>query len=280
MSLSTGYSWKYRDVHLLGYSMAGISTSIVFPDADVCFDVAQGLPYQVPISNILLTHGHLDHAAGLPYLIGQKAMMGQVPPTVYMPQELLKPMREIMRIWGDVEDHTYQYQFRGLAPGQEAPLKAPYIAKPFKTTHRVASQGYTVFMRKKKLKPEYRELSSWELGDLRKKGVALDEPIDEPIVAFTGDTTIEFLESEEARNARVLVVEVTYWDGKKSVDNARQWGHIHLDELLPRLDEIRSEKIVLIHASARYSTNYLREIVDARVPEHFKHRIDIFPRPV
>lgn len=280
MSLSTGYSWKYRDVHLLGYSMAGISTSIVFPDADVCFDVAQGLPYQVPISNILLTHGHLDHAAGLPYLIGQKAMMGQVPPTVVMPGELLKPMREIMRIWGEVEDHTYQYQFRAAGPGDEIPLKPPYIAKPFKTTHRVASQGYTVFMRKKKLKPEYRDLSSWDLGELRKKGVALDEPVDEPIVAFTGDTTIEFLESEDARRARVLIVEVTYWDNKKSVANARQWGHIHLDELLPRLDEIKSEKIVLIHASARYSTNYLREIIEARVPEHFKHRIDLFPRPV
>jgi hypothetical protein len=46
------------------------------------------------------------------------------------------------------------------------------------------------------------------------------------------------------------------------------------------LDKIKSEKIVLIHASARYTTAYLREILDARIPEQHKHRIDLFPRPI
>jgi len=280
MSLGTGYSWKYRDVHLLGYSMAGISTSIVFPDADCCFDVAQGLPFQVPVNNILLTHGHMDHASGLPYLVGQKAMMGQLPPNVYMPEPLLRPMRQLMRLWEEIDGHSYQYQFRSANLGEEHRLKAPYFFKAVPSFHRIAAQGYVVYARKKRLKPEYRNLDSWTLGDLRKKNVEIDEQIDEPVVAFSGDTKIEFLDTPDVRAARVLVLEVTYWDNEKSVENARTWGHIHLNELLERLEQISSEKIVLIHASARYSSSYLREIIDARVPEHFKHRVELFPRPI
>jgi ribonuclease Z len=118
-----------------------------------------------------------------------------------------------------------------------------------------------------------------ELGRLRRQGQDLDEFIDEPVVSFTGDTRIEFLDDETVRRSRVLIMEVTYWDKKKSVENAREWGHIHFDELLPRLESIKSEKILLIHASARYSTAELKKILDERLPEHFKHRVELFPRP-
>lgn len=280
MSLANGYIWTHRNIRLVGYSVAGVSTSLVFPDADVCFDVAQGLPFQVPISNILLTHSHADHASGIPYIIGQKAMTGQTPPTVYMPESIVRPMRELMRIFEELDGHTFQFQFKGVSPGIAVPLKGSYFFRAFPTYHRVASQGYTIYEKKKFLKPEFKGLEPRELGELRKKGVELDDFIDEPVLSFTGDTRIEFLESKDARESRILVMEVTYWDEKKSVENARLWGHIHLDELLPRLDEIKSEKILIIHASARYTTCDLKRIIDERVPEQHKHRIDIFPRPI
>jgi ribonuclease Z len=279
MSLSTGFVWQHKNIRLLGYSMAGICTSMIFPDADVCFDVGPGLPFQNPVPNVLITHGHMDHASGVPYLIAQKAMTGQLPPTVYMPDALLRPLRDVMRIWQEIDHHTYQFQFKALNPGQEAPLKAPYFARTFPTYHRVPSQGYTVFERKKRLKPEFRDLEPHILGDLRRKGEVIDEHFEENILSFTGDTKIEFLDSDQVRGSRILVMEVTYWDNKKSVANAREWGHIHLDELIPRLESLKCEKIVLIHASARYSTRYLKEILDARIPEHLKSRVDLFPRP-
>lgn len=280
MSLSNGFTWKHKNIRLVGYSVAGISTSLVFPDADVCFDVAQGLPFQIPVPNILISHGHMDHAAGIPYLIAQKAMTGQTPPTFFMPETLVQPMREIMRLWEHIDGHTYQYQFHGVRPGQERPLKAPYFFRPFPTLHRVPSQGYTIFERKKRLKHEFRDLDPYELGNLRKKGVALDEQYEEAVISFSGDTQIEFLDHEQVRNSRILIMEVTYWDKKKSVENARTWGHIHLDELIPRLPTLNCEKILLIHASARYNSPYLRQILDARIPEHFKSRVDLFPRPI
>lgn len=280
MSLALGYTWTHKNIRLQGYSVAGLSTSIAFPDADVCFDVAQGLPFTFPIPNLLITHGHMDHASGLPYVIAQKAMMGLPPPNVYMPEALLGPMKRIMKIYEEIDQHTYQYQFRTVKPGDAIPLKGSYFARSFPTSHRVDSQGYTIFEKRKRLKAEYRDLDPRSLGDLRRKGQEIEDHFEDPILSFTGDTRIDFLDTDVVRNSRILVMEVTYFDDRKSVENARLWGHIHLDELIPRLESIKSEKILLIHASARYTTAYLREVLDARIPEHIKHRIDLFPRPL
>lgn len=279
MSLETGLTWSYKDIKLTGYSLAGISTSIVFPAADVCFDVAQGLPFQVPINNLLITHGHLDHAGGLPYLMGQKAMRAARGPVVYMPKTLLTPMQEIMKLWGQIEDHTYDYTFHAISPGEEAPLKGDYFFKPFPTYHRVPSQGYTVYKRKKRLKAEYRGMDHADLGNLRRKGITIEEHYNDALVSFTGDTKIEFTQSEQVQNSQVLIMEVTYWDERKSIENAREWGHIHFNELLPVLDILKCEKILLIHTSARYSTSELQQILDDRIPEPHKGRVELFPRP-
>ncbi|MCM2282832.1 MAG: MBL fold metallo-hydrolase [Bdellovibrionaceae bacterium] len=281
MSLSGGYSWSHKNVRLVGYSMAGITTSIAMPEADVVFDVAQGLPFQMNIPNICLTHGHMDHASGVPYVIGQKSMQGQIQPNFYMPSALVQPMREMMRIWERIEDHTYQYQFVGVEAGRSYPLKSPYFFRTFPTSHRVPSVGYTVFEKRKHLKDEYKNLTRDELIELRRQGVELEEHIEDPLMSFTGDTRIEFLDGAPwVKKSKVLVTEVTFVDSAKSIENAREWGHLHLDELLPRLDSLKCEKVVLIHISARYTTKKVLEILDDKVPEHWKTKVEIFPRPI
>jgi len=277
--LEHGFTWTHNEIKLTGYSLAGMSTSVIFPAADVCFDVAQGLPFQVPINNILITHGHLDHAGGLPYLLGQKAMRATRPPVIYLPESLLSPMQEIMRLWSQIENHSYDFTFQAIAPGEQAPLKGNYFFRPFPTFHRVPSQGYTVFQRKKKLLDNYVGLSHIELGNLRRQGQVIEQSYEEAILSFSGDTRIEFLQSEQVRHSRVLLMEATYWDEHKSVENARQWGHIHFEELLPHLDQLHCEKIVLIHSSVRYTREYLTQIIERRVPEKHRGRVELFPRP-
>jgi ribonuclease Z len=280
VSLEKGYHLNVAGLRLQGYSVAGITTSIAFPEAEVCFDVAQGLPFQVPYPNILITHGHMDHASGLPYLIAMKSMTSQPVPQIYMPESLVKPMSEIMRIWAQIDQHEYKFVFNGVQNGRDYQLKPPYFFRPFPTFHRVPSHGYTIFERKKHLKAEYKSLPPHELGRLRREGNALDEFVNEPVLSFSGDSRIEFLDAPDVQRSKVLLMEVTYWDQKKSVANAREWGHIHIDEVLPRLENLKCEQIVFIHASARYTTAFLNEVIDARVPEHLKSRVTIFPRPM
>ncbi len=285
MSLQNGYTIiekgkSFGEIKFVGYSLAGISTSIAMPDADVLFDVAQGLPYQTPFNTILLTHAHMDHAAGIPYLISQKSMQRRPTPVVIMPEEAVDPMKRLMSIWHEIDQFEYPFIFRSVKAGEEIPLKSGYFAKTFPTYHRVPSQGYTIFKRRKQLKAQYAKASPQELGTLRREGVELEELIEDNLVSFTGDTKIEFLESEQARKSKILFVEATYWTDAKSVANAREWGHIHFDELLPKLATLENERIVLIHASARHTTREIREIIDARVPEHIKPKLTLFPRSV
>jgi len=280
LSLATGYPFTYRDLRLTGYSLAGISTSIGFPEADVLFDVAQGLPYQTPFNTILLTHAHMDHASGLPYLISQKSMQSRPKPLVIMPKEAIDPLKRIMSIWHEIDQFEYAFEFKAVAQGENIPLKGDFFARSFPTFHRVPSQGYTIFKTKRRLRPEFSGRTPHELGALRKAGEILEETLEENLISYTGDTRIEFLESDQARKSKLLFMEVTYWDSKKSVENAREWGHIHFDELLPRLDKIEAEKIVLIHASARHTTKAIRDIIEDRVPEHLKPKLVLFPRPV
>ena len=78
----------------------------------------------------------------------------------------------------------------------------------------------------------------------------------------------------------MLFRSVTFWDHAKSVAHARHWGHMHFDELLELLPELENERIVLIHASVRYSTRQLEDILDERIPPSHRSRVVLFPRPV
>jgi hypothetical protein len=53
-----------------------------------------------------------------------------------------------------------------------------------------------------------------------------------------------------------------------------------LTSSLKRFQRIEAERIVLIHVSARHSSKDVREIIEARVPEHLKPKLVLFPRPI
>src|SRR5688572_4353238 len=102
MSLAEGFPWSHQDWNFTGYTLAGITTSVLCKTASVCFDVGQGLPFQIGARHVLITHAHLDHAAGIPYLIAQKNMNGQTGTGFYVPESLLGPLERILKIWEGV----------------------------------------------------------------------------------------------------------------------------------------------------------------------------------
>lgn len=278
MSLQVGQSWEYADYKFFGTSLAGIRTAISMPELSLSFDVAQGFPYLLNMSKFFVSHGHLDHAAGIPYVISQKMMTSQKTPEFYMPPSLVQPMTEIMRLWSQIEGFSYNFKFIPVQADDEIQLNKQHFIKVFQTVHRVESFGYTLFESKKKLKTEYANLSKDEIVNLRRQNIDVNEVFHTPVVSFTGDTQIEFLQSRPwVKKSKILIMEATYFDDQRSVARAREWGHTHLDEIIPMLDEIESEKIVLIHASSRYSDNEMKRYISEKVPQKHQERIVLFP---
>jgi len=279
MSLERGYAYQHGDLQFVGYTLAGITTSVVFKNAHLAFDVGQGLPFQMSARRILLTHGHLDHAAGVPYVIAQRNMQSQYQNDVYTPPGLAEPLERIIKLWQEIDQHEYRYALHPAAPGALVEIDKQFCFKPFRTVHRVESQGYLIYQKKKRLRAELREAGPEAILAARRAGAEVNESYLEPVVAFTGDTQAEFIDGDpDVALAKVLFVECTFFGSQKTVEHARTWGHLHFDELRTLLSRLKNERIVLIHASVRYSSSFIEQILTEALSPADRARVVLFPR--
>ncbi len=280
MSLLKGLPWNYQDLDFKGYSIAGQTTSLMFNNPKICFDIGQGLPFHMNAKLYCLTHLHADHGAGLNYVLSQRSLFRLPQVNIMLPKSVIDSADRILKEWMKIEGFEYSYNLIGVDAGTTFDFSEKYRVMAFPTTHRVSSFGYLVYEKKKKLKAEFQNCSRGELIKAKSQGVNIEEPVMVPLVAFTGDTQIEFIDSHpDVRRAKVLFMECTYLDSKKSVAETRKWGHLHLDEFVENLTKFENEHISLIHLSARYSSPEAAEILKDRLPPVMLERLSVFPRP-
>ena len=100
-------------------------------------------------------------------------------------------------------------------------------------------------------------------------------------MAYLGDTLLDVIDEEPVvRQAKLLIMEVTFLDDRVSVEACRGKGHIHLHEILAQPERLANNAILFVHFSARYTFREIREIVDERLPPGLRERVTVFlPRP-
>lgn len=257
-------------------STGGLETCIEVPGWDLCLDIGRCPDSAVRRSRVLLTHGHMDHAAGLPYHAAMRNLARLSPPTYVVPEENREDIERMLDAWRRIDRSTLPCTVLGLSPGGRVSLGPRREAVAFRSPHRVPTQGYALVSTRTQLRPELRALPQDEIRARRLAGDEVAVPAQTVEVAFTGDTLPEVIEREAlVREARVLVIEVTFLDDRVPPDKARSKGHVHLDELVERAELLRNPKVVLMHFSARYSHAEIERIVRARLPPELWARTEL-----
>jgi ribonuclease Z len=138
----------------------------------------------------------------------------------------------------------------------------------------VPSLAYVIVRRVSKLLPELVGRPGAEIAARRRAGEDVTAYEDRLELAYATDTLVQVLDhAPELLQTRVLIVECTFLDERKSLADARAGCHIHLDELIERADRFANEQIVLMHVSQLYRPGEVAALLDARVPPALRRRI-------
>ncbi len=249
-----------------GESRAGDRTWFRVHPPGLAFDVGRGALELTGSEQIFLTHGHLDHASGLPFVLSNRAMQGLATTRVYCPAECRAALERFVRAAEGLERAKYDYSIQGLEPGERVGVGKNLEVEAFAVDHGVPALGYHLVRRVQKLEPEHRGRPGEEIARLRRAGVEVSAEREEVWVSYCGDTSRRVFDLEPRLfDAHVLLIECTFL-GAVERDRATEYGHLHLDDLVRLADRFRNRAILLHHLTRRYGPEELRREVDERLP--------------
>lgn len=261
------------EIRLLGYSVAGEETVVACPELNVCFDVGKAPSEILPIDYVLLSHGHMDHAAGLAYYFSQRNFVGNAPGCALVPKSLVDPIKALMQVWGRIEGHVTPTRVIGLAPNEDFELRRGLVARTFEINHGVPSLGFSVIDVRRKLKVEFAEKTGPELVELKNQGIEIQHTVEVPLVAYCGDTAEgSWIEQPSVAGAKVLVLECTFFE-PDHVSRARAGFHMHVRDVARILTRLKNEHIVLSHVTRRTSIREARKTLSKLVPAEIMSRV-------
>lgn len=257
---------KIDDLEVIGYSVAAEETVVAMPQLDVCFDIGKAPNQIIPINNILLTHGHMDHAAGIAYYLSHRNFCGQSPGTILAPENLLGQMKEIISAWSRLDGNKIPAKLVGVKAGDEYQIKPNLFTRVFPTKHSRGSVGYSVIEKRKKIKPEYANLTGPQIVELKKQGIEVDYPVELPIVSYLGDTQYaDFSKLKYIVESKILIAECTFYIEEHS-DRAQAGKHMHINEFAELIQKLNNEHIIVTHTTQRTPLWEIRKILKETLP--------------
>ena len=273
--------YSHGGIRVLGTSLAGEESFVIVPELNLAFDIGRAPRELVGIDHILLTHGHMDHAAGVAYYFSQRMFVDNDPGHLYLPEPLVDPVRRLLRVWADIDGHEPPANVHAALPGEDIVLRRDLIVRPFKVNHPcrrhdrsvVDGLGYAAIEVRRKLKDEYRDCSGLQLVELKKQGIEITRRVELPLVAYCGDTAPgDFLELDCVRQAKILLLECTFVE-PDHLSRARAGYHMHISYLSNIIPKLENERIVLTHLSRRSAFSEARELLRRELGAEAERRV-------
>jgi ribonuclease Z len=273
--------------NIYGYSRAGFKTCIVIPDINTVFDYGYAEEKAYSISNKLISHGHMDHIGSLhtdhcfrkTFYIDKKQKY-------ILPKQCILPYKMIASAYSHMNmgktndvillDKLYNTDLIESEQCNLEHLSKEYYCTAFEMDHKVKSFGYIIYRKSKRVKKEYKNLKPYEYIKMREDNKEFTEEHYEPIVGYTGDTSINgVLKNPAFLTVPLLIMECTGFDND-DIHDVRMGGHIHIEDIRNNYTSFKNEKIVLYHISAKYKDiNILNEYIDI-LDDEIKDKIVLF----
>jgi ribonuclease Z len=259
-----------------GRSRAGHETWFRIRELGVMLDLGRGPDAAIGISNVFVTHAHLDHAVGIPFYAGQRQLHAMPGGRIWVPAAAAEGFREILQTWERLTNTRFaEVEIRGIAAGETVRIGRTHEVRAYAATHRVAANAYEIVELRHRLKEE--GLSQEEIHRRRAEVI---EQYRAPLLFYTGDTDRGILENCEALyRAEVLMIECSFvMDGHQ--ERAARYRHIHFDDIAEFAERFENELVVLTHFSRRYGRAEIRDAIARRCPAVLRERLRLaLPEP-
>ena len=268
---------KHGDLTIEGYSRAAVQSYWRVPELSLGFDLGAQPWSFMGTENWLVTHAHLDHIAAMPIYIARRRMMKMEPPTIYLPEENLDAVKQMLAAFMRLDRGRLPCELVGVKAGDELELSRELVITAVATTHTVPSLGYVVWDRRRKLKAEYSELAGNEIRDLRLAGTEVTHEVRTPLLGYLGDSSPKGLDAApEMYRAKILIAEMTFVSPEHRKEKIHKHGHMHLDDWVDRQQLFENELVIAGHLSTRYHPRQVESMVKKALPDMLGGRLHLW----
>jgi ribonuclease Z len=252
---------------LEGWSRAGDETWFRVHPPGLAIDTGRGALQLAGAADVFVSHGHLDHALGLPFVLSQRSLHRGASTRVFCPREIASPLADLVAAAERLEGVGYTWELVPLAAGDRAEVGRDFLLEPFATDHVVPTLGVHLIRRKRRLAPHLAGVPGPELAAMRARGEEPSEVVEELAFSYAGDTGPGVFEREPRLfTTPVLLLECTFLRDEHRRRGDR-YKHLHITDLAERAASFRNQAVVLHHLSRRHSVAELREAVARHLPE-------------
>ena len=246
-----------------GVSIAGRESFYKLPGFRALLEFGRAPEDTVSYATVCLTHGHLDHAAGLAHHASRRRLERLPAARVFAPEEAVPDLEAWLAFSQRLENVDYGLHLTPVRPGGSVMLRNDLELKVLPGRHRVPAVGYLFSEIRRKLRDEFLGLPGEEIAAMKSKGVEVTRREETPLLAYPGDCGPAIFEAApELFQARVLLIECSFVK-PEDLNRARDYEHLHLQDFLERAALFQNEVVVLTHFSQRDRVAEIRDALRA-----------------